>query len=96
MNDIPKELIPVIVQLWMNLHTAARRGLIDKAFGLVWLVTACPNCGEKCLSLRVHVNGVVLALCRGEACDWITETTIDQLMPSAPNGVGIADYEVRK
>lgn len=86
MSDIPKELIPIIVVLWMNLHTAKRRGLMSS--GHVEFRTA--DVGG--MSVFISDGGLVNV-------SWDTSghqktVYLSELMPSSPDGVGIADYEV--
>jgi hypothetical protein len=85
MSDFPKELIAVCVTLWMNLHTANRRGLLYSAE-----VNFRSDVGEG-ISIFINENGLM---------NWTWwrsgyqgQCYVSELMPSSPGGVGIADYE---
>ena len=92
-DQLPADLVPIVVMLWMNLHTAKRRGLITSGSVEMALEMRCPECGKRSFDVFVENNGDVSAWCN-ELCGYGVNLKIEDLMPSSPDGVGIADYEV--
>ena len=87
MSEIPKELIPIIVVLWMNMHTAKRRGLLTNGHVEFRLD------GDDGLSVFINDRGLVNV--NWHRSGHQRTFYVHELMPSSPDGVGIADYEVR-
>jgi hypothetical protein len=88
MSEIPKELIPIIVMLWMNLHTAKRRGLLND--GHVEFRSDV-DCG-----VTVFINNSGLVNFSWHKSDHQKTVYVWELMPAGPDSVGIADLEVRR
>ena len=85
-DQLPADLVPIVVMLWMNLHTAKRRGLLHSA------ETRFRSDVDGGITVFINENG--LANWTWWKSGFQGQCYVSELMPTTPDGVGIADYEV--
>lgn len=82
-DQLPAELVPIAVKLWLDMQTGEKRGVLAKTQCRCELAIDCPKCGrENKLLMRLYSGGTVQVECIGIApfCDFDARADIPTLM----------------
>jgi hypothetical protein len=83
-DQIPAEIVPVIVKLWLDMQTGIKRGVLENARCACDLALDCPKCGrENKLIMYLYSGGAVSVECIGVAplCGYYVRANVAELLP---------------